>query len=107
MAEQFEMTSETLAEKEAGPLEFEVFGAKTLSIEADGDAVLGCRLEVGGRERDIERGRTSWVDRDVLLLGDGPQRAQLEGRQDLRVLGAVGQVLDWLPACDALLLSSE
>lgn len=40
MAEQFEMTSETLAEKEAGPLEFEVFGAKTLSIEADGDANL-------------------------------------------------------------------
>jgi len=40
MAEQFEMTSETLAEREVGPLHFEVFGAKTLGIEAEGDANL-------------------------------------------------------------------
>lgn len=40
MAEQFEMTSGTLAVKEVGPLEFQVFGAKTLCIEASGDANL-------------------------------------------------------------------
>ena len=40
MAEKFEMTSETLATKEVGPLQFEVFGAKTLGVEAEGDANL-------------------------------------------------------------------
>lgn len=41
MADRFEMTSETLAAiKKIGPLEVEVFGAKTLCIEAEGDANL-------------------------------------------------------------------
>lgn len=41
MADRCEMTSETLvAAKEIGPLEVEVFGSRTLCLEADGDANL-------------------------------------------------------------------
>ena len=40
MAEQCEMTSEVLQVKEAGPLELEVFGSKTLCIEREGNTNL-------------------------------------------------------------------
>lgn len=41
MADQFEMTNETLVEeKEIGPLELEIFGSRTLCLEAEGDANL-------------------------------------------------------------------
>lgn len=49
----------------------------------------------------IGRGRLAYV-------GDGPLRAELEGRPDVRVVGRVphAAVADWMAACDVLCLPS-
>ena len=45
----------------------------------------------------------------LTFVGDGPLRAQLEGRKDVRLVGRVAhdEVVTWIRACDVLCLPSE